>query len=79
MLDPRAGRLIRSLFLNSPIEYVVIAATAEENAVKESSIGREAILKAEVAGRRLDPNTKRPKAHSKILSVRCIAIRRKNW
>jgi len=52
------------------MEHVVIRATAEKNLVKESLLGRQVIIKAEVTDRQEDPKTKRIKVQLKIHSVK---------
>ena len=52
------------------MEHIVIKATADKNVVKESLVGRQAIIKAEVTARNEDTKTKRVVVQLKILSVR---------
>ena len=57
-------------------EYVVIDAIAKKEIVKETLLGREIVLEAEVIERIEDSKTKHPKIKLKILSV--VPIKAKN-
>ncbi|MDK1022235.1 MAG: hypothetical protein QGD90_11445 [Candidatus Hydrogenedentes bacterium] len=63
------------LVVTDTMQHVVINATAEKDVVKESLIGREVIIRAEVTESRLDPNTKQPVVKLRILSVRSLEKR----